>query len=326
MKTLSEIQQFVNDKLTQLGLDTEPSGLYEPIAYELGVGGKRLRPSYAIFTSLLFGGDEQNVLYPALALEVFHNFTLMHDDIMDNADKRRNKPTVHRVWNVNTAILSGDAMLNKAYELLFKTTDEAHFRQLLDLFNHTAAEVFEGQQYDMNFEVRGDVSLDEYMKMIRLKTAVLLAASLKIGAICGGASEVAANAIYEFGINMGLSFQLRDDYLDVYGDVATFGKNIGGDICDNKKTYLLIRAIEKAKDTPDEAKLNRWLHQPNPDRQQKIQGVTEVYNELGIREETEAAIEEQFVAGSKVLEQAEMPDNIKQELLQLAGDLLERKF
>ena len=236
---------LIESTLVSIFEGKEPYNLYEPIRYVLSIGGKRLRPTFALMACDLFGGNVNDAVYPACALEVYHNFTLLHDDIMDNADMRRGKPTVHKKWNENTAILSGDVMLSQAYEVMCRA-EHSLLPSLLSVFNQTTIEVCEGQQYDMDFESRNDVSADEYIAMIRLKTAVLLAASLKIGAICAKASAKDADLIYEFGINVGLAFQLKDDWLDVYGDVKKFGKKIGGDICCNKKTYLLITALEKA--------------------------------------------------------------------------------
>lgn len=323
MKTFSEIQQIVNDELKKIDFSKAPRGLYEPIEYELGVGGKRLRPSFALFTCQLFSGDYAAAVHPAVALEVFHNYTLMHDDIMDKADKRRNKPTVHKVWNENTAILSGDAMMGMAYQLL-EQCDEKVFKSVFDIFSETAMGVFEGQQYDMNFEVRSNVSIDEYMTMIRLKTAVLLAASFKIGAVCGGASQEDAEALYNFGINVGLSFQLCDDLLDVYGDTAKFGKNIGGDICDNKKTYLYIKALQLADGSADEELLRRWFRVEEFDKNRKIAEVTEAYNRLNVKKDTEDEMERLYGEAGKALDSSSLSDEQKSSLMQLAGQLISR--
>ena len=278
----------VNKEILKLDWEREPKGLYAPIAYTLAAGGKRVRPQLAMIGSQLFGGKDEEVLPAALALEVFHNFTLLHDDIMDKADIRRGKPTVHIKWNENTSILSGDGMLIKAYQLLAEYKGE-NFREILDLFSQTALEVCEGQQYDMEFENRNDVKEEEYIEMIRLKTAVLLAASLKIGALSGGATTTEAQALYAFGINIGLAFQLKDDLLDVYGDEATFGKNIGGDICCNKKTYLLINALNGVEGAEKES-LNSWITKEKFDRAEKVAAVTNIYNQLNLKEKTEKVL------------------------------------
>ncbi|PIV62033.1 MAG: isoprenyl synthetase, partial [Bacteroidetes bacterium CG02_land_8_20_14_3_00_31_25] len=241
---------------------------------------KRLRPCLALLSCNLFNNDIRNAIKPAIGVEMFHNFTLLHDDIMDKADIRRNKPTVHKKWNENVAILSGDAMLIKTYELFFELKPNI-LAKVIEVFNKAALQVCEGQQYDMNFETKIDVTTDEYIKMITLKTAVLLAASLKIGAIIGGATLKDANLLYNYGINLGIAFQLQDDYLDVYGDVKTFGKKIGGDIVSNKKTYLLISAIENAKDE-NKHKLLNLLYNKHIKSHEKIKEVTDIYNDLNI--------------------------------------------
>jgi len=255
MLKFEEIQNIVNNEIAKLDFKSEPVELYQPISYVLSGNGKRLRPCLALLSCNLFNNDIRNAIKPAIGVEMFHNFTLLHDDIMDKADIRRNKPTVHKKWNENVAILSGDAMLIKTYELFFELKPNI-LAKVIEVFNKAALQVCEGQQYDMNFETKIDVTTDEYIKMITLKTAVLLAASLKIGAIIGGATLKDANLLYNYGINLGIAFQLQDDYLDVYGDVKTFGKKIGGDIVSNKKTYLLISAIENAKDENKHKLLN----------------------------------------------------------------------
>jgi len=243
MYTFIQIQQIVEKYLKEIELKTEPRELYEPVKYILEIGGKRIRPSLVLAAYNLFKNDVETAINPALALEVFHNFTLLHDDIMDKADLRRNQQTVHKKWNENVAILSGDTMSIKAYELLSKIPAE-FLSEVLQAFNKTALQVCEGQQLDMNFESRLDVSVEEYLEMIRLKTSVLIAVSLKIGAIMAGALRNDVHKLYDFGLNLGLAFQLQDDYLDAYGDVQAFGKKIGGDIVANKKTFLLIKALE----------------------------------------------------------------------------------
>ncbi|OFX41697.1 MAG: isoprenyl synthetase [Bacteroidetes bacterium GWA2_32_17] len=280
MLKFEEIQNIVNNEIAKLDFKSEPVELYQPISYVLSGNGKRLRSCLALLSCNLFNNDIRNAIKPAIGVEMFHNFTLLHDDIMDKADLRRNKPTVHKKWNENVAILSGDAMLIKAYDLFFELKPEI-LAKVIEVFNKAALQVCEGQQYDMNFETKIDVTTDEYIKMITLKTAVLLAASLKIGAIIGGATLKDADLLYYYGINLGIAFQLQDDYLDVYGDVKTFGKKIGGDIVSNKKTYLLISAIENAKDE-NKYKLLNLLYNKHIESQEKIKEVTDIYNDLNI--------------------------------------------
>lgn len=280
MLKFEEIQNIVNNEIAKLDFKSEPVELYQPISYVLSGNGKRLRPCLALLSCNLFNNDIRNAIKPAIGVEMFHNFTLLHDDIMDKADIRRNKPTVHKKWNENVAILSGDAMLIKTYELFFELKPNI-LAKVIEVFNKAALQVCEGQQYDMNFETKIDVTTDEYIKMITLKTAVLLAASLKIGAIIGGATLKDANLLYNYGINLGIAFQLQDDYLDVYGDVKTFGKKIGGDIVSNKKTYLLISAIENAKDE-NKYKLLNLLYNKHIKSHEKIKEVTDIYNDLNI--------------------------------------------
>jgi len=280
MLKFEEIQNIVNNEIAKLDFKSEPVELYQPISYALSGNGKRLRPCLALLSCNLFNNDIRNAIKPAIGVEMFHNFTLLHDDIMDKADIRRNKPTVHKKWNENVAILSGDAMLIKTYELFFELKPNI-LAKVIEVFNKAALQVCEGQQYDMNFETKIDVTTDEYIKMITLKTAVLLAASLKIGAIVGGATLKDADLLYYYGINLGIAFQLQDDYLDVYGDVKTFGKKIGGDIVSNKKTYLLISAIENAKDE-NKYKLLNLLYNKHIKSHEKIKEVTDIYNDLNI--------------------------------------------
>lgn len=324
MKEFAEIQRIANEELQKIEWPAKPSGLYEPISYCLGDGGKRLRPAFALFACQLFCGDIQPAKKAALALEIFHNFTLMHDDIMDKADKRRGKPTVHLVWNENTAILSGDTMMALAYKTLAETNANVLI-PALTLFNDTVIGVMEGQQYDMNFESRTDVQLEEYMEMIRLKTAVLLAASLKMGAICGKAKQEDADTLYEFGINVGLAFQLKDDLLDVYGDTKTFGKNIGGDIVDNKKTYLYIKAQELSKGTDKEKQLQHWFSLSTFDREEKIKAVTDIYNALGVKAIAENEMQKCYDKGAEAIDRTSLNKEQKNQLLSLANQLLDRK-
>ena len=289
MRTFEEICRTIEEALARLTFDQPPRSLFDPITYTLSLGGKRIRPALALMACDLFGGKNEDVLQPALGLEVFHNFTLLHDDLMDEADRRRDKPTVHKLWNPNVAILSGDAMLICAYQLVAKANDKA----ILELFSRTALEICAGQQYDMEFESRSDVTEEEYIEMIRLKTAVLLACALKVGAMIGGASTADADALYDYGIHIGLAFQLQDDLLDVYGDPKTFGKNIGGDILCNKKTFLLINALSAASEEQRQV-MEDWMARKTYDAQEKIAAFANLYNELSIRDLTERRIEDYY--------------------------------
>lgn len=289
MRTFEEILRTIEEAIARLEFNQPPRSLFDPITYTLSLGGKRIRPALALMACDLFGGKNEDVLQPALGLEVFHNFTLLHDDLMDEADRRRDKPTVHKLWNPNVAILSGDAMLICAYQLVAKANDKA----ILELFSRTALEICAGQQYDMEFESRSDVTEEEYIEMIRLKTAVLLACALKVGAMIGGASTADADALYDYGIHIGLAFQLQDDLLDVYGDPKTFGKNIGGDILCNKKTFLLINALSAASEEQRQV-MEDWMARKSYDAQEKIAAFTNLYNELSIRDLTECRIEDYY--------------------------------
>ncbi len=288
----------IEQAIQTLDWHREPYGLYEPIAYTLASGGKRLRPQLVLLGTELFWGKATEALPAALAIEVFHNFTLLHDDLMDKAPVRRGKPTVYMRWNDNTAILSGDQMMIEAYRLLAQLPD-AVLPTVLRLFNRMATEICEGQQYDMEFETRNDVSLDEYMHMIRLKTSVLLATALQIGAYIAGATEAEQQALYDYGIHVGLAFQIQDDVLDVYGDPATFGKTVGGDILCNKKTCMLLTARENAAGE-DLAELGRLL--ATTPSVEKIQAMTALYTRLHTREQCEGLIEQHTAAALALLD------------------------
>ena len=316
-------QKEIEKEIENLNWKVEPINLYAPIEYTLALGGKRIRPVCLLLAHHIFSPGSTIATPLALAIEVFHNFTLLHDDIMDKADVRRGKPTVHIKWDENTSILSGDGMLIKAYQFLAEYKGEK-FREILDLFSKTALEVCEGQQYDMEFENRTDVKEDEYIEMIRLKTAVLLAASLKMGALSGGSSEKEAQALYDFGINIGLAFQLKDDLLDVYGDESTFGKNIGGDICCNKKTYLLINAINGAKGV-QKVELEEWLSQKEFNRREKVTAVTSLYNQLGLKEKTEQKMDEYYQKAIQCLDTIQIESSALKTLYQLAERLMFRE-
>ena len=322
MKTLSEIQQIIETEIRGLEWHKEPYGLYEPIEYTLSLGGKRVRPALALMATDMFAENMAYALAPALALEIFHNFTLLHDDVMDKADVRRGMPTVHKKWDENTAILSGDQMLIEAYRMIAKSSGN-HLKPLLDLFTDMASEICEGQQYDMEFEQRMDVTIDEYINMIRLKTAVLLGTSLKIGGIIANTSELNQQELYNFGINIGLAFQLKDDYLDVYGTEETFGKAIGGDILCNKKTFLLINALQSATDETKQ-ELDKWLSENN-NSAEKIAAVTAIYNKLGIDEKCKEAIAYYHTCALKNLDNVTLPDDRKSELRALTQKLMKRE-
>ncbi|MDD3079408.1 MAG: polyprenyl synthetase family protein [Paludibacter sp.] len=322
MKTFNEITTLVSDEIKQLDWTMEPSGLYAPIAYVLSLGGKRIRPALTLMSCNLFSDNLEQAIAPALGLEVFHNFTLLHDDIMDRADIRRGRPTVHKKWNDNTAILSGDVMQIVAYQLIGRTPQQ-YLPEVLSLFSKTAVEICEGQQYDVDFENRNDVSAEEYLEMIRLKTAVLLGCSLKTGAIIGGASMEDAQELYDFGINIGLAFQLKDDLLDVYGDEKTFGKKIGGDILCNKKTYLLISAIKEARGK-QLSDLQFWLQTNDGNPEEKINAVTNLYNLLKVKKICEDKMSFFYEKAIANLEKVSISGNKKQELRNLAQKLMSR--
>ena len=323
MFTSSELLEKINHHVASLGFSRAPYQLYEPISYVLSMGGKRIRPVLMLMAYNLYREDIDKILGPATGIEVYHNHTLLHDDLMDRADRRRGKETVHKVWGDNAAILSGDAMLLLAYRYMLQCP-EACVEQVTSLFTETAIEICEGQQMDMEFEQRRDVAEEEYLEMIRLKTSVLLAASLKIGAILGGATPEDAQRLYEFGQNMGLAFQLKDDLLDVYGDVAVFGKNIGGDILCNKKTFLLIKALEYA-DAAQLDCLNRWLDAVDYVPQEKIDAVTDVYNQIGIKELCEQKIAMYSAAAKENLLAVDLPAEKKVELMKIVEKMMHRE-
>ena len=311
----------INTIIEQLDWSKEPKGLYEPIAYALASGGKRLRPQLALIACAIFGGKQEEVLPAALALEIFHNFTLIHDDVMDRAEVRRGRPTVHVKWNDNTAILSGDQMLIEAYNKLCHVPADK-LPQVLRWFNEMATGICEGQQYDVDFEQAGHVAIEDYMKMIELKTSVLLANALRTGAYIAGADNAAIEALYQYGIHIGLAFQIQDDILDVYGDPKTFGKAIGGDICCNKKTILLLTALETA-DPASKTELQQWLSVSDRNKE-KIAAVTDIYNRLSVRAAAEAVMEKHTAQALAQLNQ--LPQNEATNTLRsLADKLTNRK-
>ena len=323
MFTTKELLEKVNRYIADWDYSREPKGLYEPIRYVLSLGGKRIRPVLMLMAYNLYKEEVDSVLPVAVGLETYHNYTLLHDDLMDKADMRRNKPTVHKVWNENTAILSGDTMLVLAYQQMSRIDNPVLLKKVLDIFTEMALEIGEGQQYDMEFETRDDVTEEEYIEMIRLKTSVLLASALKIGALLGGASDKEACLLYDYGVQVGLAFQLQDDYLDVYGDPAVFGKKIGGDILCNKKTYMLINALLLADDR-QRAELKRWIDAREYEPQEKIQAVTALYDQIGIRELCDKKITAYFEKAGECLNALEVDDCRKQMLREFIGSLIHR--
>jgi len=317
MHTTKELQKKVQDIFDNKNYLSEPQGLYEPIQYSLSQGGKRLRPLLALMGSSVFGGDLEKVVNPAVGLEIFHNFTLLHDDIMDQAPIRRGVASVYKKWDTNTAILSGDTMFVLAYDYV-TNSDPSFLIDVLRVFNQTAREVCEGQQYDMNYETQEIVNVDDYVEMIRLKTAVLIAAALKIGAITAKASKEDAQNIYDFGINIGLAFQLRDDLLDAFGDQKVFGKPIGNDIVTNKKTYLYIMAYDRANTKQREALDRAYSLDNNED---KITEVMKVFRELNIREVTEKMIDDYYQKSLVYLDAISVVKEQKSELYSFAKGL-----
>ncbi|HMJ69546.1 MAG TPA: polyprenyl synthetase family protein [Cyclobacteriaceae bacterium] len=302
---LDTYHSLIEKEIAQLPLGTHPKSLYEPIRYIMKLGGKRLRPLLTCLSYSLYHDDAAPVVPYAAAIEAFHNFTLMHDDIMDKAPLRRGKPTVHEKYNANTAILSGDVMLVKVYDMLLPLP-AVQLQEVLKHFNRTASQVCEGQQLDMDFESVQKVSEKQYLEMIRLKTAVLLGFSLEIGAMLAIASEDDRRALYDFGVNIGIGFQLMDDLLDVYADQSKFGKQVGGDIVSNKKTFLLVKALELAKGK-DKAELKKWLSMKKFDKRKKVAAVTKIYNAAGIREITEKKASGYFEEGYRCLDRIDNP-------------------
>ncbi len=325
MYTITELQSLISSEIAQeinLINQTTPQNLYEPIGYSLTMGGKRLRPVMVLLAYNLFNKTIENAFPAALAIEVFHNFTLLHDDIMDQAEMRRNSLSVYKKYNENIAILSGDAMSIMAYNHLLRYQLD-NLPSMIRLFSQTALEVCEGQQLDMDFETRMDVSISEYMNMIRQKTAVLLACSLKIGAMAAQAPEQAADLLYAFGLNLGIAFQLQDDLLDVYGDQSKFGKKTGGDIVSNKKTFLLLKALELSDDNTKTI-LQDWITRTEFDAEKKIRVITDIYNQLNIRMITEKCIDEFYQSALAIWEQIDLELDAKTGLLHLANMIMNR--
>ncbi len=323
MLSSKEILQIVNQGVKDMPFDRQPRRLYDPVKYVLSLGGKRVRPTLMLLAYNMYKDEPQDILPTALGLETYHNYTLLHDDLMDNASVRRGHPTVHVKWDDNTAVLSGDSMLVMAYQYVARC-EERHLPKVLDLFTTTALEIGEGQQYDIDFETRTDVREEEYIEMIRLKTSVLLACALKIGALLGDAPQQDADLLYCFGEQIGLAFQLQDDYLDCYGDFEKFGKRIGGDILCNKKTYMLINALQLAGDV-QRKELLRWIEAEEYDENEKIQRVIQLYSEIGIPQMVKQRIEECYERAENALKQVSLPAERKQELLDYAREMLNRQ-
>lgn len=323
MLTAEKMLALFNRALVEHQINRKPDGLYEPIRYVLSLGGKRIRPVLMLMAYNLYQDHVEDILSQALAIETYHNYTLLHDDLMDRAEMRRGKPTVHKRWNDNTAILSGDSMLVLAYQLMQDCAADK-MKEVLALFTETALEIGEGQQYDMEFETRMDVTEAEYLEMIRLKTSVLLACALRIGAILAGAPETDAERLYRFGEQVGLAFQLQDDLLDVYGDPEIFGKRIGGDILCNKKTYMLIQALQLA-DERQHALLKSWIESRDYVPSEKIAAVTALYDEIGIREVCDRKINEYFSQARQCLADVDLPEETKANLWAFALSLMNRK-
>ena len=322
MYSISELTQKVNTEIERIQYHAEPHHLYDPIRYILAIGGKRIRPVLMLMGYNLYQDNVDAIINNALALETYHNFTLLHDDLMDKSDVRRGNPTVHKKWDENTAILSGDTMLIMAYQLFNKGINN---EQASTAFINATLGVCEGQQYDIDFETRNDVTESEYMEMIRLKTSLLLGYALKIGALLGGADAEDVEHLYTFGEKMGLAFQLQDDLLDVYGNPQVFQKKLGGDIVENKKTFMLINALQLA-DAEQKKELNRWLSAKEFDAEQKIAAITHIYNILGIDKLAQQKIEELFALSLQSLDQVKVADEKKAELRNFANKLLDRKY
>lgn len=322
MHTITELIQKINTAVEDIQYNTEPKKLYDPIRYILSIGGKRIRPLLMLMGYNLYRDDVDAIINNALALETYHNFTLLHDDLMDKSDMRRGNPTVHKKWNDNTAILSGDTMLIMAYELFNKgMKNDAAWTAFIE----ATLGVCEGQQYDIDFETRNDVTEAEYMEMIRMKTSLLLGYALKIGAMLGGGDQEDVENLYKFGEKMGLAYQLQDDLLDVYGDPTKFQKKLGGDIVDNKKTFMLINAYQRANQE-QKAELDRWMNTQEFDSAEKIEAVTHIYNILGIDKLAQQKIEDLFALSLQSLDKVKVDEAKKAELRAFANRLLGRKY
>lgn len=322
MHSISEYQHIVSNHFNSLRIQKEPQNLYEPIQYILSLGGKRMRPVLTLMTAEIFECDYKKALNAATAVEVFHNFSLIHDDIMDDAPLRRGKVTVHEKWDINTGILSGDAMLILAYQY-FEEYEPKIFRDLAKLFSKTALEVCEGQQYDVDFETRDDVTIPEYLKMIEYKTAVLVGAAMKMGAIVAETSQENTDLIYDFGLNLGIAFQLQDDYLDAFGNPETFGKQIGGDIIENKKTFLYLKALEFGDKEDKDQLMHLFSFQPK-ENSDKIETVKSIFNNSGSSKATQEAIKDYTQKAFATLQKMDISEEKKQILYVFGEKLMNR--
>jgi geranylgeranyl diphosphate synthase type II len=324
MQTLSQISTLFNSYLLENQFDRNPRALYSPIDYIMSLGGKRLRPALLMMSANLFTENVTQSLPASFAIEVFHNFSLVHDDIMDEAPLRRGQPTVHHKYGINTGILSGDVMLIYAYQYLIKEDLGSNLKQIIEIFNQVATEVCEGQQMDMDFERREDVTIQEYLRMIEFKTAVLLAGAMQIGALIGGGSQEDAKHLYAFGRDIGIAFQLQDDILDTYGDPEKFGKKVGGDIAQNKKTFLVLKALELS-DTLSATALRNWLSTPSSDETTKIRAVMDIFDLYDVRKHSEALMEEYCKSAFVHLDAVSVPDAQKEILRAIANELMMRE-
>lgn len=314
---------IIQNYIENLPYNRKPASLYEPISYVLSLGGKRIRPMLMLMTYAMYKDDVESILPQAIGLETYHNYTLLHDDLMDNADVRRGMPTVHKKWNANTAILSGDSMLVLAYQRMQQCPADK-LPAVLEVFTETALEIGEGQEFDMQFETRDDVREEEYIEMIRLKTSVLLACATKIGALMADAPKEDVENMYRFGERMGLAFQLQDDFLDVYGDPKVFGKAIGGDITSNKKTYMLINALNLAEGE-DKAELEKWIAAKDFDREEKVAAVTAIYNKIGVDKMAKAKMEEYYAEAIEALDKVAVSEEKKTALRDYAAKMMKRE-
>ncbi len=324
MYSINELSKIVESRIKELDFELKPANSCEPIKYILSTGGKRIRPTLMLASCNIFSDDITEAIAPSLGFELFHNFTLIHDDVMDNSPVRRNKKTIHVKWGTNTAILSGCMMMIKAYDYIMKTKDNL-LKEVLLLFNKTATEIFEGQQYDMNFEKQNNVTIEEYLEMIRLKTSVLIASCIKTGAMIGGANKKNTDLLYDFGLNAGIAFQLQDDLLDVYGNLEKFGKQIGGDIIEGKKTFLLINALERAKNDNNNS-LKELIKNKKINKISKIEKVTEIYNLYKIKEQTERKIMLFYKKAVKALDELEVEKNRKIVLKNFIDKFINREY
>ncbi len=323
MHSENHFREIIESELAKLNLSNKPARLYDPIRYMISLGGKRLRPALLMMCNELFENDPMEVLSPALGIEVFHNFTLLHDDIMDKAPIRRSRETVHKKWNPDIAILSGDTMFVLSCQLMMKVKSD-YLQDVMDMFLKTAIEVCEGQQYDMDFETEVSVTIPDYIKMIGLKTATLLGCSAYIGALCSGAGKENAMHLYNFGKNLGIAFQLQDDLLDVYGESEKFGKQVGGDILSNKKTFLLLSALEKSG-SKEKSELQYWLHKTDFVPVKKIESIVSIYDKLDIKNHATEVKNQYFSLAMKELEVVDLPVSRKKLLIELTDRLMVRE-